>query len=501
MEDLEDVSSKDVNVSFSTAFDNKVEPEDICEEGDSLSSSNSMTPPQVEDVGQHGNRLFGVSEANSDTLSDPVTLIEHSENMSPQKVLASDDRTTDLGVRKRKKVSVAEYTRTLDAKGSEKNTSLQKVKTGKILKCLAAVCSTESLMQFAISKGGLISDELRKRIWPILLGVDISKISKKPDKNVLQGHKDYEQVVLDVNRSLKRFPPGMNEDVRLSLQDQLVDCIMRVLVSKTELHYYQGYHDIVVTFLLVVGEDVTVALMQQLSMKHLRDFMYENMERTSSMLHYLYPLIGRCNPNLRNFMEKAEVGTMFCLPWLITWYGHVLKDIKDIVRLYDFFIACHPLMPIYLAAAIVQFRSEDILNCEPEMPFIHCLLSNIPDDLPFEELICHAGDLFVQYPPQSLEKEAKEQYEKAENENKLRQEQINSLKQKKMQKANSLWPFGWKKWNNNGSSKKSSILVKVTVWTSAAILSAAAVTLLNSYYVNAKSLDSWIDIPWMWGTR
>jgi hypothetical protein len=43
---------------------------------------------------------------------------------------------------------------------------------------------------------------------------------------------------------------------------------------------------------------------------------------------------------------------MFCLSWLITWYGHVLSDFKHIVRLYDFFMACHPLMPIYLAAQV-----------------------------------------------------------------------------------------------------------------------------------------------------
>jgi len=43
---------------------------------------------------------------------------------------------------------------------------------------------------------------------------------------------------------------------------------------------------------------------------------------------------------------------MFCLSWLITWYGHVLTEFRHIVRLYDFFMACHPLMPIYLAADV-----------------------------------------------------------------------------------------------------------------------------------------------------
>ena len=30
------------------------------------------------------------------------------------------------------------------------------------------------------------------------------------DTETLHGHRDYEQVVLDVNRSLKRFPPGIS---------------------------------------------------------------------------------------------------------------------------------------------------------------------------------------------------------------------------------------------------------------------------------------------------
>ena len=29
-------------------------------------------------------------------------------------------------------------------------------------------------------------------------------------EEVLHGHRDYTQVVMDVNRSLKRFPPGQN---------------------------------------------------------------------------------------------------------------------------------------------------------------------------------------------------------------------------------------------------------------------------------------------------
>lgn len=42
------------------------------------------------------------------------------------------------------------------------------------------------------------------------------------------------------------------------------------------------------------------------------------------------------------------------------------------------------------------------------MASVHHLLSQIPQDLPYESLISRAGDLFVQFPPSKLTKEAAE---------------------------------------------------------------------------------------------
>lgn len=55
---------------------------------------------------------------------------------------------------------------------------------------------------------------------------------------------------------------------------------------------------------------------------------------------------------------RAEVGTVFALSWLITWFGHVLSDFRHVVRLYDFFLACHPLMPIYFAAVVSSLQNQ-----------------------------------------------------------------------------------------------------------------------------------------------
>lgn len=64
--------------------------------------------------------------------------------------------------------------------------------------------------------------------------------------------------------------PGMPEEQRAGLQEELIDIILVVLERNPQLHYYQGYHDIVVTFLLVVGERLATSLVEKLSTHHLR---------------------------------------------------------------------------------------------------------------------------------------------------------------------------------------------------------------------------------------
>ena len=242
-----------------------------------------------------------------------------------------------------------------------------------------------------------------------------------PSPEVVAGHSQYNQgkhhvlwkidpcspVVLDVNRSLKRFPPGIEESARPGLQDQLTRLIIRVLLARPSLHYYQGYHDVAITFLLVLGEERAFHLLERLSMSHLRSFMAPSMELTMDLLELIYPLLQRSQPALHHHLVQAELGTIFALPWLITWFGHVLPDYSDVVRLYDFFLAGPPLMPVYLAAAIVLHRSAEVMAAECEMSAIHSLLSRIPVDLPFEDLLVSCAALYEQLPPHVVEEEAK----------------------------------------------------------------------------------------------
>ncbi|XP_052445175.1 TBC1 domain family member 20 [Carassius gibelio] len=294
----------------------------------------------------------------------------------------------------------------LNGLGTQDAESRRKRKTTEIWQVLKTrPVDVAALRRMAISEGGLLNDEIRRQVWPRLLNVSEDDIPEQLEPVDRDNNKDFTQVLLDVQRSLRRFPPGMPAEQREGLQEELTDIILRVLVKNPQLHYYQGYHDIVVTFLLVLGERLATALVEKLSTHHLRDFMDPTMDNTKHILNYLMPIIERVNPEVYDFMQQAEVGTIFALSWLITWFGHVLSDFRHVVRLYDFFLACHPLMPIYFAAVIVLHREEEVLDCECDMAMMHHLLSRIPQDLPYETLISRAGDLFVQFPPSELARE------------------------------------------------------------------------------------------------
>ncbi|XP_031759952.1 TBC1 domain family member 20-like isoform X5 [Xenopus tropicalis] len=220
----------------------------------------------------------------------------------------------------------------------------------------------------AESDGGLLSQEIRRKVWPKLLSVNVFHLPPKPGRGVRCRHPDYNQVQMDVRRSLKRFPAGMRDAERSVLLEQLTDMILSVLQSHPELHYYQGFHDIAVTLLLTVGLRLGTGMLSTLATHHLRDFMDPTMDRTKHILHYLMPLIQSESSELHSFLVRSEVGCIFALSWLITWYSHVLTNYQHILRLYDFFLASHPLMPVYCAAQISSSsqRPDSILQREAE---------------------------------------------------------------------------------------------------------------------------------------
>ena len=78
----------------------------------------------------------------------------------------------------------------------------------------------------------------------------------------------------------------------------------------------------------------------------------------ASVLTHMYPshtYPSLYTPHLSHtpsHSHSSECAYYFSLSWLITWYGHVVTAPEQAYRLADVFLASHPLMPVYLAAAV-----------------------------------------------------------------------------------------------------------------------------------------------------
>lgn len=264
------------------------ESEDADDELPPSQSRDERRPPSVTSNGLGGSRVHtfprrrGSRSSRPNSVSSVVTPSPTDSTASESEQISSHSSGV-LKRRKKRTRHVDEYEKMMTHKSADIQKALIHPETS---------VGLEKLRELAVSEAGLLNDALRKRAWPKLVYIRMTETRILPSQSECEKHGEYQQVVLDVNRSLKRFPPGIKEEVRPELQDQLTRLIVRVLLKHPELHYYQGYHDVAITFLLVVGEEMGYEIMERLSCSHLREFMAPTMERTTLLLNYMYPLVS-----------------------------------------------------------------------------------------------------------------------------------------------------------------------------------------------------------------
>ena len=75
------------------------------------------------------------------------------------------------------------------------------------------------------------------------------------------------------------------------------------------------------------------------------------------LLGLLLPILEGVDPELHAHIAGAGVQPYFGLAWLITWFSHGLPDLEPAARLFDLFLASHPLMPLYAAAVAMRVHT------------------------------------------------------------------------------------------------------------------------------------------------
>lgn len=167
------------------------------------------------------------------------------------------------------------------------------------------------------------------------------------------------------------------------------------------LCYFQGYHDIVQVLLLVLGEKQAALAMAQVSLFRIRDYMLPSLSPALKHLQLIPAIIETTDPALRQHLSSIQ--PFFALAATLTLYAHDIQEYSDIARLFDFLLAREPAVAIYLFAAIILSRKQELLDIpvdEPEM--LHFTLSKLPCPLDLDSHILSAVQLFKDHPPESL---------------------------------------------------------------------------------------------------
>lgn len=274
------------------------------------------------------------------------------------------------------------------------------------------------LRQLATTRG-LVSKSLRKRAWPYLLnarptgiyGTGPDAIAYREHANTT--HKDNAVVRADIDRSLWKFSEGWTDEERAIERERLKNMINACVEGNDQgVYYYQGLHDVASVLLLVCGEGAAHGMLHRLVRCHLRDCTRSTMDPALRTLRLLYPILKHADTELYTFLtrlalvEPALEMPYFALSWYMTWFAHDVDSLDDISRLFDLFVASHPLMPIYVAAEVLVGARKEILKLGPEPELVFSFLNKLsitgPGRPTIDDLTKRAVALFKSVSPHDL---------------------------------------------------------------------------------------------------
>ncbi|KAJ4455944.1 putative TBC1 domain family member 20 [Paratrimastix pyriformis] len=252
-----------------------------------------------------------------------------------------------------------------------------------------------ALRRIALQPGGFLNNDLRRRVWPKILGVDVFDLPKcercqsvLPCKCLVSTYKD--QIWLDTERSLWKMSMGERQTIRAHQREQLFRIINCVLARNPALCYYQGYNDVCSVLQYVCGSRSAVAIAEKLSATLLAAPHEKTFATVQGVMELIFTLIRIADPELSAFLTASGVPMHFALAHVITWFSHHYDTppLHTAARLFDVFLVSHPLTPVYVTAAMVLqpgVRSALLgggIACE--MSAVHGLLSRMAEPSPEE---------------------------------------------------------------------------------------------------------------------
>ncbi|MES1916696.1 MAG: hypothetical protein MHM6MM_008493, partial [Cercozoa sp. M6MM] len=131
-----------------------------------------------------------------------------------------------------------------------------------------------------------------------------------------------------------------------------------------------------------------------------------------SWVQLLKHLLRECDGELGSFLETAGVfqgPPIFVLALHLTWLAHRLSSLKHALRVFDFLLASHPLMALYVVCSTLRHNRSRLLSRPCELHEVHTLLQRDIDtssDFSLSELLSQSEALYRKVPPTKLLRKA-----------------------------------------------------------------------------------------------
>ncbi|THH17700.1 hypothetical protein EW146_g3168 [Bondarzewia mesenterica] len=242
----------------------------------------------------------------------------------------------------------------------------------------AGALDWDALRQRSLAPGGFGKD--RAAIWPRLLQVDVVELAYGVREKDTITHPDERQIRLDTDRSFVLYPVEENVGDRVQRQQELNELITALFRRHPGLSYFQGYHDIITVLFLTLPPVVQLQACEKLSLHRLRDSMGRTLEPLLGLLRILLRLLRLADPTYAALLEEQSPLPYPALSHLLTLFAHDVPSLPLAQHIFDYLLTRPPIAVVYLAAAVILARREEVIKLEKEGEegMIHSVLSGLP---------------------------------------------------------------------------------------------------------------------------
>eukprot|EP01041_Mallomonas_annulata_P002178 gene2177-4236_t len=277
-------------------------------------------------------------------------------------------------------------------------------------------CDFQEIHKISRRVGGFVSNSNRAVLWPKLMGKN--RHNTVNYRGYIYNHRDAYQIQCDVERSLWHFQhkKNWNDSFLQRRRKDLTEIMLAILCRNRDLYYYQGFHDFVSVFMIVLEDDcLAFTTAEAATTLFMTDFMCKDFESVSKLMSLILLIISTADPELYEFISQCSLEPFFATSWMLTWFSHDLRDMEHIARLFDAILCSAPCFILYLCSAVLICHKDEIMSRDCDFASVHTFISKLPRSMSsdgfsvsmsmsvtVEDIIHEADTLMLKVPPWEL---------------------------------------------------------------------------------------------------